>query len=290
MDVELDRRCIEVGPGDAVEATVLVPQRELPGVLFVHGWGGSQEQDLSRAREVAALGCVCLTFDLRGHRANAVRRETVSRAQNLQDLCAAYDWLAGQRQVDADTMAIVGVSYGGYLAAILSALRPVRWLALRTPALYLDRDWDMPKRQLHEDPELERYRRQAVAAQDNRALRACAGFAGDVLLVEAGNDRIIPRQVIDNYAAAFSRARTMTRRLIGDADHGFSEKPAQKAYNDVLMGWATEMIVGSRTAVAAGRVRDYKAARRMAPAASPASAGDKADRALSSGEGGIGRQ
>ena len=258
MDIELDRRRIEIVDGDAVEATVLTPQRELPGVLFVHGWGGSQEQDLSRAREVAALGCVCLTFDLRGHRANAVRKETVTRTQNLADLCATYDWLARRPHVDAGSIAIVGVSYGGYLAAILSELRPVRWLALRTPALYLDRDWEAPKRRLHDDPELARYRRAAVAPQDNRALRACLRFTGDVLLVEAEHDEIIPRQVIDNYAAAFGKARSMTRRLVRGADHGFHDKPVQRLYTDVLTAWMTEMVVGTREAIAADKVRAYK--------------------------------
>ncbi|KAF1686330.1 alpha/beta hydrolase [Pseudoxanthomonas broegbernensis] len=267
MDVELDRLDIEVAQGDAVQATVLVPQRELPGALFVHGWGGSQGQDLSRAREVAGLGCVCLTFDLRGHRANAARKDVITRGQNLQDLCAAYDWLAGRPHVDAAAIAVVGVSYGGYLAAILSELRPVQWLALRTPALYLDRDWELPKKRLHDDPELARYRRQPVAPQDNRALRACARFGGDVLLVEAEHDRIIPRQVIDNYAGAFGKARSMTRRLIRDADHGFSEKAAQRGYTDVLMAWMTEMVVGSRGAIAADKVRADKQERRVrAPA------------------------
>jgi len=141
-------------------------------------------------------------------------------------------------------------------------MRPVRWLALRTPALYLDRDWDLPKRRLHDDPELVRYRNSPVPAQDNRALRACLEFKGDALLVEAGQDRIIPRQVIDNYAAAFPRARSMTRRLVGEADHGFSDKAAQRQYSDMLLAWMTEMILGSRGAIAASKVRAYKDSRR----------------------------
>lgn len=258
MDVELDHCRIRVAGEDSVDATVLTPQRELPGVLFVHGWGGSQEHDLSRAREAAALGCVCLTFDLRGHSARAADKDTVTRAQNLQDLCAAYDWLACQPHVDGEAIALVGISYGGYLAAILSQMRPVRWLALRTPAIYLDHDWEAPKRRLHEDPELLRYRQRQVTLEENRALRACAAFAGDVLLVEAEHDQILPRQVIENYAAAFGSAKSMTRRLIGGADHGFSEKTAQKDYTGVLMAWMTEMIVGSRGAIAERKVRAYK--------------------------------
>ena len=53
--------------GQQLAGTLLAPATELPGILFVHGWGGSQEQDLDRARQAAGLGCSCLTFDLRGH-------------------------------------------------------------------------------------------------------------------------------------------------------------------------------------------------------------------------------
>jgi dienelactone hydrolase len=50
-----------------ISGTLVSPATVVPGVLFLHGWGGSQEQYLARAREIAALGCVCLTVDLRGH-------------------------------------------------------------------------------------------------------------------------------------------------------------------------------------------------------------------------------
>jgi dienelactone hydrolase len=262
MDIELRRSRIEVARGDAVDATLLEPRPELPGVLFVHGWGGSQVQDLSRAREIAAFGCVCLTFDLRGHHASAMRKETVTRGQNLDDLCAAYDWLAGQPQVDPDSIAVVGISYGAYLAALLSESRPVRWLALRTPAIYMDRDWELPKRRLHDDAELANYRRRRIEAEDNRALHACSRFKGDVLLVEAECDEVIPRQVVDNYARAFAGAHSMTRRLVRGADHGFTEKPVQRQYTDMLVSWMNEMVIGSRGAIAAEKVRVHKQAQK----------------------------
>jgi pimeloyl-ACP methyl ester carboxylesterase len=85
-----------------------------------------------------ALGCICLTFDLRGHARTVEQQKTVTREQNLHDVIAAYDALVRQRGVDRSSIAVVGSSYGGYLAAILSAHRPVRWLVLRVPALYKD--------------------------------------------------------------------------------------------------------------------------------------------------------
>jgi fermentation-respiration switch protein FrsA (DUF1100 family) len=35
--------------------TFLAPESKVPGVLFVHGWGGSQERDLDRARGIAGM-------------------------------------------------------------------------------------------------------------------------------------------------------------------------------------------------------------------------------------------
>jgi pimeloyl-ACP methyl ester carboxylesterase len=134
-----DNRCvveIPVGHG-YIEGTIVAPQTTIPGVLFVHGWGGSQEQYIERARQAAALGCVCLTFDLTGHARTKSELETVTRETNLSDLLAAYDTLAQHPLIDRHSIAVVGSSYGGYLASILTTLRPVRWLAMRVPALYL---------------------------------------------------------------------------------------------------------------------------------------------------------
>src|SRR5947209_7064681 len=158
--------------------TLITPRVLVPGVLFVHGWGGSQQQYLARAREVAALGCVCLTFDLRGHAATSAQYEVVSREHNLVDVVAAYDVLASNPNVDSSTIAVVGSSYGGYLAAILTSMRNVKWLALRAPALYLDSGWELPKRQLHHDHDLVAYRKKPIPAAENRALRACMEFQG----------------------------------------------------------------------------------------------------------------
>src|ERR671913_538733 len=131
-----------------ISGTVVTPATVVPGVLFLHGWGGSQEQYLARAHEIAALGCVCLTTDLRGHAETEEQKETVTREDNLRDALAAYDTLVSHQAVDKEAIAVVGSSYGGYLAAILSSLRPVRWLGLRVPALYRDEDWAAPERPL----------------------------------------------------------------------------------------------------------------------------------------------
>lgn len=242
-----ERIAIEVDNG-SIAGTFITPGTLLPGVLFVHGWGGSQQQYLARAHEIAALGCVCLTFNLRGHAETKPQYETVTRENNLRDVLAAYDLLANRRHVDPAAIAVVGSSYGGYLGAILSAMRPVKWLALRAPALYVDTGWEIPKLQLHRDYDLQTYRRHLVAAADNRALKACLAFQGDVMLVESEHDSIVPQPVLSSYREACAHAHSLTYRCIHGADHGLTSDESQREYSSLLTHWLTEMIGSMKAA------------------------------------------
>lgn len=228
-----------------ITGTFLVPNNTVPGVLFIHGWGGSQQFDLLRAKNIAGMGCVCLTFDLRGHADTVEQQMTVSRDDNLRDVIAAYDCLASHPTIDTSAIAVVGSSYGGYLAAILTQARPVKWLALHVPALYRDDEWMLPKRQLNREA-LTAYRLSHVTADDNRALAACREFQGDVLIVEAEHDNFVPHSTIMNYMEAFRKAHSLTYRMVDQADHALTKKSSQQAYTRILSNWTIEMVVGSR--------------------------------------------
>lgn len=256
-----------------IAGTLVAPRTLIPGVLFVHGWGGSQQQYVARARTLAALGCVCLTFDLRGHVETRSQYETVTREDNLSDVVAAYDVLAGHRSVDTTRMAVVGSSYGGYLAAILTSLRPVKWLALRAPALYKDGDWALAKRHLKAQQDLEAYRRMPVRPEESRALRACTAFTGDVLIVESEHDSIVPRQVLVNYREACVSARSLTHRVIEDADHGLSEAPWQQSYTSLLVSWLSEMLFGAKISKQVAQVKPLSAEIAPEPAELPENPG-----------------
>jgi pimeloyl-ACP methyl ester carboxylesterase len=255
MPVREDRVEIEV-EGERIAGTFVLPATRLPGVLFIHGWGGSQERYLARARASTALGCVCLTFDLRGHGESVGRQDTVSRENNLQDVLGAYDALARHPQVDPAAIAVVGSSYGGYLGAILTGMRPVKWLALRAPALYMDSGWQVPKRQLHKDQDLDSYRKSLVPAKDNRALAAAAAFGGDVLVVESEFDTVVPHAVIANYLEAFIKPRSLTYRVIDGADHGLTAVEHQGAFTTLLLDWLREMVFGARSGVVPAATAD----------------------------------
>jgi uncharacterized protein len=228
-----------------IAGTVISPEPMLAGMLFIHGWAGNQEQYLVRARQIAALGCVCLTFDLHGHAATSEVQAAVTREENLADVVTAYDYLAGSMNVNSDAIGVVGSSYGGYLAALLTAVRPVQWLALRAAALYRDEDWTKPKGSL-DRTDLNTYRLLSIKPAENRALEACSNFRGDVLLVESQHDTIVPSSVTANYRTAFVQARSLTFRVIEAADHALSDTQLQRQYTFLLTSWVTEVIFNAR--------------------------------------------
>ena len=226
--------------GQAIRGKLLRPEGEgpFPAVVFVHGWGASQRQDLGKAKRLARHGFACLTFNLRGHARTRSKVETVSRADNFRDLLAAYELLVDTDGVDRDRVGVVGASYGGYLATLLTAERPLRWIVLQAPAIYQDRDFDRPKRQLNLDGQLPRYRETRLGPDDNRVLGCAARFTGDALIVEAQNDTVIPHPVIANYVAAFRRsASSVTHRVIPEADHSLAEERWRRAYGAMLVQW-----------------------------------------------------
>jgi uncharacterized protein len=212
------------------------------GIVFVHGWGATQRHDIGKAKRLVPLGYVGLTFNLRGHARTRRQRDTVTRADNLRDLRAAYDFLVAQPGVDPERIAVVGSSYGAYLAVLLTGERKVRALALQAPAIYKDSDFDRPKTALNLDGDLGAYRASRLAPEDNLALRNAARFEGDVLLVESENDTVIPHQVVENYRAAFSAAASVAHHLLDHADHGLSSRQWRHAYGATLTEWLLRVL------------------------------------------------
>jgi pimeloyl-ACP methyl ester carboxylesterase len=245
-------KLIEIAVGTRqIAGTIVSPDISMEGTLFIHGWSGNREQYLVRAREISALGCVSLTFDLHGHAATSSFQSAVTREDNLADVVAAYDLLAGLPNVNKSAIGVVGSSYGGYLAAILTTIRPVRWLALRAPALYRDAEWKAPKGSL-DRADLAVYRRENISPRENRALEACSQFEGDVLIVESEHDSIVPAPVTANYRNAFTKARSLTFHAVDGADHALSDAKWQDAYTAMLTRWAREVILKSRHNDSAG--------------------------------------
>jgi uncharacterized protein len=220
--IELD------GEGHTLAAHVAVPEpttTRAAGLLFVHGLGSSQAGYIARAEIVATeIEVVCLAFDLGGHGASGGVLEELSPRDHLGDLRVAFDHLAGLEEVDGDRIGLCGASYGAYLAALFVAERPVKRLLLRAPAVYADDDLDVPMGQ---------WSRARPGRPSTIAFQQLRAFPGEVLVVESELDAVIPRSLIDRYAASSPRAQ---RAVIYGAGHALEPK-FERAFIEIVCDW-----------------------------------------------------
>lgn len=213
-------------------------------LLALPGWDDDGSQQFTALSALLApRSWVCRRARIPDASWPAQRRAAVSRSDSLHAVLEDYMDLAAVRGVARSRLGLLGFSYGGYMASLLAAAKPVRFLALRSPALYPDAGWDLPKEAL-DKPTLRAYRSQLLAPSQNRSLRSCAGFRGDVLLVDAQEDEVIPHQVIASYARAFGSARSLTRYTLAGADHQLSAPAAQREYHDMLVAWLDGLGLG----------------------------------------------
>jgi uncharacterized protein len=182
-----------------------------PAVLFFHGLCSSQSGYYSRAVAVSRkLDAISLTFDLSGHGHDAGLCSRYSVYDHLEDAISAYDCLASHDGVDQARIGVCGASYGGYLAALLTARRTVKQLILRAPSLASDIEFP-PQRRPPPGP----------AAPDGfGSLEMLEKYDGDVLIIESEKDTVIPRSHIEAYMRACSRPQ---HKMILEATHALTD-------------------------------------------------------------------
>jgi uncharacterized protein len=187
--------------GERIPALLLLPDspRPVPAALLLHGLTSHKEQMAeSVGRALLAEGVASLAIDLplHGEREGSLESldvgnplELVRRWRLAIDDCGlALRWLAAQRDVEPDRLAIVGYSLGSYVGAVVAAGRA------EVRALVVAAGGDLPAR----TPLVALVR---AVADPLRAVRRLAGRP--LLVVHGRRDRtVLPEQAERLFAAA----------------------------------------------------------------------------------------
>ena len=91
-----------------------------PGIVLSHGHGRSRSELLPHANFLHEAGYAVLVFDYR-HRGESEGSEVAMGLSEQDDLLAAIDYLAGQPDVDARHIGILGLSMGSFVALLVAA-------------------------------------------------------------------------------------------------------------------------------------------------------------------------
>lgn len=189
-----------------------------PVVLVLHGWTSSTRRFPERIDPLIKMGYVCVLFDMRGHGNTGYELAQYSRKDHLDDCLSAYDYISELEDVDTDNISVLGSSYGGYMAVLVTEKRPVKNLILLAPAQYQNEMFTEP--QLAQDEEERRqYRLQHHSPEDNHALAVIHNFKGKILLIQPELDEQVPAQVVSDYLEAMTTDHT--HKIIKGADHSF---------------------------------------------------------------------
>lgn len=146
----------------------------------------------------------------------------------------------GQNAPGVGLRCLLGFSYGGYLGVLLSRSRQLDAMVLRSPAIYGDRGWDVPKGQLDQQ-DIALLRQEDLGPPDNLALAAASEFTGQVVLFECELDRVVPHQTHANYHRAFSSRQECRWEVIRGADHALGNPAHRAEFFGEVASWLTAL-------------------------------------------------
>ena len=120
---------VEVPYEGAAYPAWFVPPTASPGgrspvAIYLPGWESTKEQGIEFGLEVARRGVGVLLCDGPGIGEAVLFRGLVNRHDYEVPVSAALDYLAARPEVDAERIAVVGSSMGGYRAARAAAFEP----------------------------------------------------------------------------------------------------------------------------------------------------------------------
>jgi len=222
-----------------LKGTIFYPKKiknKNPAILFIHGWTSNETGYVPRAKALCSLGFICLTFNLRGHNGEQKDLDKFSRRDHLEDSLAAYNFLSSLREIDKNQIGVVGASYGAYLASILSSKKKLKWLALRAPALFKNKEFDMPTQEVVSKRE-EDFFQEMIPKKNNFALKGIKNFKGKLLLIESENDEIIPNKIIKYY---LNSKKNASHSIIRKADHALLKDKWRREFIEILVKWFKE--------------------------------------------------
>jgi hypothetical protein len=177
-----------------------------PSILALHGLGATATRHRIRylLDDLAEHGHGSVTFDFSGNgESTGELTESTLRGRTVETLAAAT-WLGR-----SEPPVLLGTSMGGHLAAsAVPDLRP-RGLVLFCPAAYPDTAADTKF-----DGGLAR----PDSYPDSPAYAGIREFDGDLLIVAARHDHVVPPTVVDGYLANARRARSAEVIWL-DCDH-----------------------------------------------------------------------
>jgi len=225
-----------------LKGTIIFPKdtkEKNPAILFIHGWTSERSRSYQYANRLAELGYIIFLFDMSGHGDSEGNINAITTKEFFDDVLAAYDYLIQINEVDKENINIIGSSFGCYLGSLLTTKRNINRLALRVPADYPDKFFNISKMKTSgiTGPEIISWRKKVKNSDETFALKAISNFSGDVLIIESEKDKVVFHETIQNYINAIKNKGQLTHIVIKNAPHSIKVGPFRDETEKILTNW-----------------------------------------------------
>jgi uncharacterized protein len=225
------------------------PRRGVPGAVLLHGFTGDRMEShwifVKCSRALARAGIASLRFDFYGSGESEGEFSEMTLETEAADALAAVDFLRRQRGINPRRLALVGLSLGGAIAALIAQRARVEALVM----------WSAPAH-LAEVATVTANSAKPVCGRENLVdynghkistellsqinsvdpLRQIASFRQPTLLIHPEKDEYVPKAHADDY---LRRAGAVVKEavVIPNADHTFSSVVWEQEVIDRTVNW-----------------------------------------------------
>jgi len=213
-------------------------------VIWLQGFTSTIEghaEGLKRMAEQTNTPFAMLNYA--GHGNHPTELDDATRAQQLREVIGVYDEL---HKLGFSKFIAIGGSFGAYMAALLSAERPLESLTLRVPAIYEDSEFDIPFKDTRSGRTKERsdvWRETVSSKMVNKALHAVGSFTGDTYVIEHELDSVINPAVPKAY---FEVAKHPNYIVIRGCDHSPKLMPDPEKFFAIIEQWIATIVISTK--------------------------------------------
>jgi dienelactone hydrolase len=231
------------------------PRRKSPGVAIFHGFMGNKTDPhriyFKTAQRRADVGVASVRIDLRGRGDSDGESIDATPQKDFADAKAAVEYLAQQPEVDANRLGVIGLSWGGSLAAILAGQDPrIKAAALWSNVPQSSMDWrpkffNLDGRQVSDQWGYLVCKQFYDALASINTLDEIAKTKAPLLLVYGSADDSVHQRDVDAFVGRMKDANvSLTTHVVDGADHIFMRYQWEKELLDVTIPWIAKQLMG----------------------------------------------
>lgn len=226
---------------------------QIPVVVFFHGFTGTKVEShrifVKMARVLAGVGIAALRFDFRGAGDSEGDFSSMTLSGELKDARAALRFVRTLPQVDKTRIGVLGLSFGGAVAALLLGKDPgilaaALWSPVTRPDDMIRRNTTrVTVRQLKEMGCVD-YGGNAVGkafledAPKYQPLKAITKTRASILLVHGDADEKVPVKSSHECEAVLKKAgRTVVKHIVPGADHTYKSLAWETQVIELTLEW-----------------------------------------------------